>query len=428
MSIQYIYSKFLECKSIQIDTRKLQENAIFFCLKGENFDGNTFINEALYKGASLVISDSKEQSIQNEKVVYVENSLHTLQQLAKYHRLKLNIPVIAITGTNGKTTTKELIYRVLQKKYAVLATQGNLNNHIGIPLTLLQLNQTHEIGIIEMGASHIGEIADYCSFVLPNYGLITNIGKAHLEGFGSVENVRKGKTELFQYIANHQGTLFVNNEDIYLKEDALIANHRFSYGLASSNVIGQLLCGSPFIQLRLSVQQQTQIIDTHLTGNYNMMNVLAACAVGIHLGIALSQCTDAIREYIPENHRSQSIEKNSNTIVLDAYNANPSSMKVAIESFMQYPHTQKILLLGAMKELGQYSDEEHQKVIHLVTQYAWKKVYLVGKEFLPVPHCFSYFENVETLIEHLKKEKYQYTAFLIKGSRSITMEKVVEYL
>ncbi|MGL4346638.1 MAG: UDP-N-acetylmuramoyl-tripeptide--D-alanyl-D-alanine ligase [Chitinophagaceae bacterium] len=427
--IPYIYSQFLEYKNIQTDTRRLQRNDIFFCLKGHNFDGNVFIKEALYKGASLVISDTKNPSLlQDHKVLYVEDCLNTLQQLAKYHRQKLNIPIIAITGSNGKTTTKELIAKILEKKFCILATEGNLNNHIGIPLTLLKLNLTHEIAIIEMGANHIGEIANYCSFVLPNYGLITNIGKAHLEGFENIENIGKAKTELYKYITKHKGTIFVNNEDTYLKKDTSTATTKFTYGLTSSTLTGQYISLNPFLQIKITTSSKTEIIDTQLIGHYNIMNVLAACAVGIYFNIPLSQCKEAIKDYIPKNQRSQIIHKNTNTIILDAYNANPSSMKVAIEHFMQYPHGEKILMLGQMNELGKYSKEEHQKILTLIQQYSWKKVYLVGNEFGSISNTFLHFENVNNLIEYLKKEFYLHTAFLLKGSRSTTMECIIDYL
>jgi UDP-N-acetylmuramoyl-tripeptide--D-alanyl-D-alanine ligase len=425
ISIEELYKIYQQHPSIQTDTRKIQAGDIFFALKGPNFNGNIFAEQALQKNAAYVIID-EPQPVNSDKIILVNDVLDTLQQLAKYHRQQLNIPFIAITGSNGKTTTKELIHAVLSSVYKTYTTKGNLNNHIGIPVTLLQVKADAEFAVIEMGANHQKEIAAYCEYVLPTHGMITNAGKAHLEGFGGIEGVRKGKGELYDFLRENNGTAFVMWDYEYLREMSKGIKNIITYGTSDANITGIALKSEPFLQLEMNTGFFIKNISTQLVGDYNLTNVLSAIAIGKYFNVQEEKIKSAIENYVPSNSRSQLIEKDSNKIILDAYNANPSSMKAAIENFSRLPDENKILILGAMAELGDESMQEHKNIIELIKKYSWKNVVLVGGDFLKTDHPYLSFENNLQAKEWLQKEKIRNASFLIKGSRSMQMEKVVE--
>ncbi len=426
MKISKLHKIFQESKSLTIDSRKVGKESLFFALKGDNFNGNKFAKTALENGASYAVIDQKEYYI-SEKTILVKNSLETLQKLANFHRQQLDIPIIAITGTNGKTTTKELIKVVLSQQFNTFATPGNLNNHIGVPLSLLAMNSNTEIGIIEMGANHVGEIDFLCNIAEPNFGLITNVGTAHIEGFGSFEGVVKTKTELYRYIGKKRGTVFINIENSTLKKH--IENiDIYTYGTnRKALTYGKYLNQNPFLNLFLYNKEKKQVIATQLVGKYNLENVLAAIAVGCFFKIKTNKIIDAIENYKPTNNRSQLVETDNNTLILDLYNANPSSMKVAIENFVEFQSKQKILILGDMLELGKDAEKEHNNIINLIKNYCFKNVFLVGNEFSKTNIFTTYF-NVNQLIEHLKTNKITNKTILLKGSRGIQLEKCIEIL
>ncbi len=382
-TVQELYSIYLKHPSIQTDTRKLKNGDLFFALKGPSFNGNHFAQYAIEKGAQYVIVDELAPSLEgNPKVLLVEDVLQSLQQLALLHREHLNIPFLAITGSNGKTTTKELIYAVLSAQYKTVATSGNLNNHIGVPLTILSIPNDTEIAIIEMGANHLLEIASYCEIALPTHAIINNCGKAHLEGFGSLEGVKKAKGELYDFIRATDGMIFINNDLDYLQEMSKGILHRETYGTVNAQVIGKDISDNPFLKLAVLSSGLETTIQTQLIGSYNLPNILAAIAVGNYFKIPIDTIKASLEAYAPNNSRSQLIiTAKNNTIILDAYNANPSSMELAIRNFAQMNSNSKILLLGAMKEMGKDSDEEHQKVIALCQSLQLDQVFLVGSEF-----------------------------------------------
>ncbi len=425
ISIEELYTIYQHHPSIQTDTRKIQPNDIFFALKGPSFNGNDFAVQALDKKASYVVVDER-QSINSDRVILVNDVLQTLQQLAKHHRRQLDIPFIAITGSNGKTTTKELIHAVLSSVYKTYTTKGNLNNHIGIPVTMLQIKKDAELAVIEMGANHQKEIAGYCEYVLPTHGIITNAGKAHLEGFGGIEGVRKGKGELYDFLREKNGTAFVMWDYEYLREMSRGIINIITYGTADADICGIVNKSQPLLEIVMTKGTAIKNISTQLVGDYNLPNVLAAVTIGKYFNIADEKIKSAIETYSPSNSRSQLIEKNSNKIILDAYNANPSSMRAAIENFSKQPGNNKILILGAMAELGEESLQEHKNIIELIKRYEWKNVALVGGDFLKIDHPYLSFENNMQAKEWLQKEKFQNASFLIKGSRSMQMEKVIE--
>jgi UDP-N-acetylmuramoyl-tripeptide--D-alanyl-D-alanine ligase len=425
ISIEELYKIYQQHPSIQTDTRKIQAGDIFFALKGPNFNGNNFAAQALEKNAAYVIID-EPQLVNSAKIILLNDVLETLQQLAKYHRQQLDIPFIAITGSNGKTTTKELIHAVLSSVYKTYTTKGNLNNHIGIPITMLQVKKDAEIAVIEMGANHQKEIAGYCKYVLPTHGMITNAGKAHLEGFGGIEGVRKGKGELYDFLRENNGTAFVMWDYEYLREMSKGIKNIITYGTSNANVTGVVLKSEPFLQVEMNAGFFIKNISTQLVGDYNLPNVLAGITVGKYFNIPDEKIKSAIENYIPSNSRSQLIEKDSNKIILDAYNANPSSMKAAIENFSRLSDANKILILGAMAELGDESLQEHKNIIELIKKYPWKNVMLVGGDFLKINHPYLGFENNIQAKEWLQKQKIHNASFLIKGSRSMQMEKVIE--
>jgi UDP-N-acetylmuramoyl-tripeptide--D-alanyl-D-alanine ligase len=433
MSIQRLYSLYQENPSVQIDSRKLKPGDIFFALKGGNFNGNTFAKQALDAGASHVVIDEKEYEIPG-KTYLADDVLKTLQLLAKFHREQFNIlpegrqvPFIAVTGSNGKTTTKELIHAVLSSSFITYTTEGNLNNHIGIPLTILKIRNDAQMAIIEMGANHQKEIEAYCEYAQPTHGLITNAGKAHLEGFGGIEGVRKGKGELYDYLRIHNGTAFVMWDYGYLREMSKGISGIIKYGTTDdAHVIGNALKSDPFLEVEIKQGLDQPVITTQLVGSYNLPNVLAAVTIGKFFKVPEEAIRNAIQNYAPTNSRSQLLQKNSNYIILDAYNANPSSMKLAIENFARLEGGEKVLMLGGMAELGQESLEEHRAIVELIKQTDWKAVVLVGGDFLKTSHPYVQFENAQQAAEWLKQQHFKHTHLLIKGSRSMQMEKVLE--
>jgi UDP-N-acetylmuramoyl-tripeptide--D-alanyl-D-alanine ligase len=425
MTTEQLYEIYKTQPSVQTDTRKLKVGDIFFALKGNNFNGNLFARHAIEAGASWAVIDEKEFEIPG-KTILVENVLSSLQQLAKHHRQQFAIPVLAITGSNGKTTTKELIHAVLSSSFKTYTTEGNLNNHIGVPLTLLKIKQDAEIVIVEMGANHTGEIASYCTWVLPTHGIITNCGKAHLEGFGSLEGVRKGKGELYDHLRNNNGTAIVMWDYDYLRKMSEGIPAIFRYGTSDADIEGKLIASEPYLELSITKGVGIPSIRTQLVGDYNLPNLLAAVATGKYFSVPDKKIKSAIEKYSPSNSRSQLIDKGTNKIILDAYNANPSSMKLAIENFSRMNAQNKVIMLGAMAELGSESLSEHKNIIDLLKQTAWKEVVLVGGDFLKISHPFLQFNNSAEAKKWLLKQHFENTALLIKGSRSMQMEKVIE--
>lgn len=425
MSISDLYKIFEQFPSLTTDTRKLKKGDIFFALKGPNFNANSLAKEALAKGAAYAVID--DPAFENgDHTILVDDALQTLQSLALHHRLQFSIPVIAVTGSNGKTTTRELINAVLNSSYKTYSTLGNLNNHIGIPLTLLSIGKDAEMVVIEMGANHLGEIADYCRYVRPTHGLITNCGKAHLEGFGSEEGVRKGKGELFDFLRENGGTAFVFEELSYLVSMSRGISKTVFYG-GKSNLTGTVKRNEPFLVAGLRIGEKDLEISSQLVGSYNLPNILAAMSVAKEFGVPEDSAAKAIASYIPSNNRSQLIAlKSGNKVILDAYNANPSSMKIAIENLASMPADQKILVLGAMAELGPDSEEEHRRLIDLIVKHNWSAVLLVGGDFLRTDHPFEKFPDALTAGKRLQEISPANAYILIKGSRSMGMEKVLE--
>lgn len=425
MNLQSLYDLYKQHPSVQTDTRKLKAGDIFFALKGENFNGNKFAAQAIEAGAVLAVIDEAEYMIDG-KTFLVEDVLTTLQDLARHHRQQFTIPFIAITGSNGKTTTKELVHAVLSRKYRTATTEGNLNNHIGIPLTLLKIKSDAEIAVIEMGANHQREIAGYCTYAMPDYGIITNCGKAHLEGFGGVEGVRKGKGELYDWLRAHQGTAFVMWDYDYLRTMSQGIEKIIRYGTADASLEGQTVKSEPFLEVAITKGATTGTIHSQLVGDYNLPNILLAVAIGKHFQVPDEDIRKAIEEYQPSNSRSQLLKAGSNQIILDAYNANPSSMKLAIENFARLAAPNKVLMLGAMAELGNESLQEHQQIIELIAKHSWKQVVLVGGDFLKIKHPWISFSNSTEARQWFIEQQFENTHLLIKGSRSMKMEKILE--
>ncbi|MFC4739408.1 UDP-N-acetylmuramoyl-tripeptide--D-alanyl-D-alanine ligase [Flavobacterium ponti] len=425
MEIKTIYSKFLECSSVSTDTRKIDKNSLFVALKGENFDANTFTKEALEKGAKYVIIDNKDFYI-DERTIIVDDSLKALQELANFHRKKLQLPIISLTGSNGKTTTKELINVVLSKKFKTIATIGNLNNHIGVPLTLLRLSKETEIGIIEMGANHQKEIKFLCTIAEPDFGYITNFGKAHLEGFGGVEGVIKGKSEMYTYLKENNGIVFVNLDDTIQNEKSKLLNrYTFSQENKDANVFITSVATNPMVTIGYNDFE----IQSNLIGIYNANNINAAVTIGKYFKVDDEAIKKAIENYIPENNRSQLIRKNGNEIILDAYNANPSSMHAALINFFQLDNNPKIAILGDMFELGDESFVEHKKIVDLAVSHPEIKIYFVGKHFFQVKKELKnilFFEDYESFSNTFKSVSDSF--FLIKGSRGMALERTLDLL
>lgn len=426
LSIEKLYELYKRNPSIQTDSRKIKSGDLFFALKGPNFNGNDFALKALELGAAAAIID-EQTTIDDERIIQVDDALKTLQALGHHHRKLLGIPIIAITGSNGKTTTRELVSAVLKKKFKTYHTTGNLNNHIGIPLTLLSIKNDAEIAVIEMGASHQKEIEGYCRYAAPDYGIITNCGKAHLEGFGSEEGVRKGKGELYDYLALNNGTVFLFKDYPYLNEMAANRQikHIWTYGTTQSDVNGHILKGQPFLEVSIEKSNALSVISTHLVGDYNLPNLLCAVAVGKYFKIPDKDICIAIEAYEPSNSRSQMISWGNNRIILDAYNANPSSMQAAINNFLKLGNRKKILILGGMKELGATSNEEHEKIKEYTARQKDIEVVFVGEEFNgPQSTNSLYFETAEKAGQWLKKRKPEQTDILIKGSRGSHLEEI----
>lgn len=419
MKISDLYKIFLKYPKVSTDSRNIDKDCIFFSLSGPNFDGNKFAKQALDKGALYAIVSNEKYAL-NNKYIVVENTLTTLQDLAKFHRKKLKIPFIAITGTNGKTTSKELIYNCLQKSLSTGYTKGNLNNHIGVPLTILTITKEHQIAIIEMGANHIGEIKLLCEITQPNYGVITNIGLAHLEGFKSLEGIQRAKKELYDYIKLSNGRIFINNEDKFLNTISTDIK-RISYG-KSGDVAGNIASSIPFI----NINYKGTIINSNLSGNYQFDNIMLSICIAEYFQIKYVDIVKAISEYTPSNNRSQIIKTSNNKILLDAYNANPSSMKAAIDSFASDKNSNKILILGDMFELGDYSSEEHKKIIELAKRTKIKS-FFIGKNF-KYHNTENSYDTIENFIKNLEENPIIDCFIFIKGSRGITLEKLVKYL
>jgi len=416
MTIKELHKLFSKSEGIATDTRKIKKNTLFFALKGENFNGNDYAREAIEKGASYAIVDEIQQQT-SKQIILVDNVLTTLQKLAKYHRKKLNTTVIALTGSNGKTTSKELINVVLSKKFTTTATIGNLNNHIGVPLTLLSMDHLTKIGIVEMGANHLKEIELLTSIAAPDYGYITNFGKAHLEGFGNFKNIIKGKTELYDYLYKNNGKAFVNITDSIQKERS---KHLQTILFGEET---QLKQADPFVE----VSYQNCSIKTKLVGSYNFNNINAAIAIGNYFGLEKEAIKEAIEDYNPSNNRSQMLTKGDSKILLDAYNANPSSMKAALKNFKNVNAVHKTVILGDMFELGETSIHEHQIIADLATSLDFNTVFLIGENFSKTKNEKAiYHMSFENFQKSFKKQKN--TCFLIKGSRGMSLERVLELL
>ena len=427
MNIQDIHNLFLQCKSLSIDTRKIEKDSMFFAIKGENFDANTFAEEALRLGAIFVVIDDASYFI-DERTILVQNSLETLQELSKFHRAYLKLPIIALTGSNGKTTTKELINVVLSKKYKTKATVGNLNNHIGVPLTLLSFTKETEIGIVEMGANHKKEIEFLCAIAQPDFGYITNFGKAHLEGFGGVEGVIEGKSEMYQYLLKNDKLVFVNLEDpIQIEKSAGIKSCTFGVNNNNADVKIKKITANPFVV----IDYENFSVESHLIGLYNANNINAAVSIGHYFKVDDEAVKEAIENYIPENNRSQLLKKGSNQIILDAYNANPSSMAVAIANFMQLEDQNKIMILGDMFELGKESHQEHKIIVDSLSNQDKSVCYLIGKSFYEnkiSSTIITFFETFEDFAAYIKTLQFQDNTILIKGSRGMALERTLEYI
>ncbi len=427
MEISALYNIYLANPSIQTDSRKIKPGDLFFALKGPSFNGNLFATQALTDGAAYAIVDEQEYAT-NDRCIVVTDVLHTLQALATHHRQQFNIPFIAITGSNGKTTTKELITTVLRQRYITYATDGNLNNHIGVPLTLLKIKSDAEMAVIEMGANHLKEIESYCKITLPTHGLITNCGKAHIEGFGGIEGVRKGKGELYDYLREKGGVIFRNSDLDYLEDMAKGMADQITYGSADADYIGRPVMDEVFLGIASLNRHTETLIKTKLVGEYNYPNVMAAIAIGLHFNIEIVDIKAAIESYDPDNSRSQWITKGSNSIILDAYNANPTSMKAAITNFANAQLNNKTLWLGGMKEMGADEAKEHEELVAFITQFQWKDVILVGKEFEGISGSYKHFNTSAEAAKYVSSRKPADAAILIKGSRGSKMESLLEAL
>ncbi len=437
MNARDIYPYYLSYSSICIDTRKIEPGSIFFCLKGTQTNGNQFAKEALAKGASYVVMDDPDflvQDMPRHKVFLVEDSLETLQELAKIHRSKLKIPIIGITGSNGKTTTKEIIRAVLETNFEVFATEGNMNNHIGVPLSLLSIHPQHEIAVIEMGANHQLEIAFLCSMAQPNYGLITNIGKAHLEGFGGVEGIVKGKKELFDFLQNHQGLAFVYTGDHRLLEISQGLKKKYYYGNNGyESIVGRITSEFPFLTITWKENapgMKEVCAQSHLTGAYNLPNLLAGIALGTYFGLTSEQISQGIESYHPNNNRSQIKKTGNNELILDYYNANPDSMKGALENFTHYPSPLKLAILGDMFELGVESSAEHAHILCLLDQIPMEAKLVIGPEFYTLKKQYPNIEfakDIDEARDILSKKNWKDFTVLLKGSRGMKLENLLPF-
>lgn len=423
--IEALYSLYLKHPQISIDTRSISKHCIFFALKGENFNANEFAHTALGNGAAYAIVD-EEKFVLDERCILVDSVLETLQELARYHRRKIKCPVLAITGSNGKTTSKELLYRVLQQKYKTTATKGNYNNHIGVPLTILSINAQTEFAIIEMGANHKGEIDFLCNIAMPEYGVITNVGKAHLEGFGSLEGVLKAKTELYRYIDKKNGVLFIKDNQNNLLENRAESTKFFTYGsLEKSKYKIRFIEAQP----KVVVSYEDKHIKSQLIGDYNFDNIALSIAIGLHFEVDKEHIKKALESYVPTNNRSQIVKTESNTILLDAYNANPMSVEKAILTMSSVEHENKMIILGDMFELGQESKKEHIKIINLCLSHGFANVILVGELFSAVNKTsYKSYRTTKELFAKLNVVQIKDAFILIKGSRGMKLEQLVNNL
>ena len=427
MSIIDLYDLFIHNPQITTDSRNCPKGSIFFALKGDKFDGNQYAGKALASGCVYAVIDNPDYYI-GKRTILVDNVLKTLQQLAHHHRKVLGLPIIGITGTNGKTTTKELLAAVLSTKFNLLYTGGNFNNHIGVPLTLLRLTHDHEMAVIEMGASHPGDIKELVDIVHPNYGIITNVGRAHLEGFGSFEGVIRTKGELYDYIRRSKGKIFIKKENEYLQSIAK-GIEQITYGNGDDAFAsGQVVSCDPFLVFNWKQQGKLHTVETHMIGSYNLDNVLAAVAVGRFFKIPAERISRAIAAYEPTNNRSQFKKTDNNELIIDAYNANPSSMKVALDNFITMPVQPKAIILGDMRELGPTSDELHAEVVEQIKKGQFDKVFLCGEHFSKVGKEFSPFATTEAMTEELRRQPLKGYHILIKGSHSMGLEKLVDIL
>jgi UDP-N-acetylmuramoyl-tripeptide--D-alanyl-D-alanine ligase len=424
MNIEQLYKLFLQFPTISTDTRKITKDCLFFALKGDNFNGNSYAKQALEKGAAFAIVDEKEYANENH-IILVDDTLKSLQELANFHRKQSKAKVISLTGSNGKTTTKELINAVLSTNYKTIATVGNLNNHIGVPLTLLSIKEDTEIAIVEMGANHQKEIEFLCQIVEPDYGYITNFGKAHLEGFGGLEGVIKGKSELYDFLFQHNSFIFFNADDVIQlsKLNSYLKKFGFSQNNSQYYII-KLISANPFVKIEF----ENYTINSKLIGAYNFVNCCAAIVIGKYFNVSLENIKKGIESYVPANNRSQKMEKNGHQIILDAYNANPSSMKVALENFNHLNVSPKIAFLGDMFELGETASEEHQAIADLASSMNFDDTFFIGKNFVKTKNKQKTFKTFEDLASYLKANPLQKSNLFIKGSRGMALERILELL
>ena len=424
MTIEKVHQLFLKYPQVSTDTRNIQPNCIYFALKGQNFNGNKFASEAILNGAAYAVVD-EEKYVKGDAFILVDDVLKSLQELASYHRNFCKAKIIGLTGSNGKTTTKELIFAVLSRKYNTIATKGNLNNHIGVPLSLLTIKKNTEFAIIEMGANHIKEIEFLCNIAQPDYGYITNFGKAHLEGFGGVEGVIRGKSELYDHLIANEKFAFLNADDAIQKKKLRSYPRKFGFSASDPNNYRINYLGAhPFVQLEA---EKTEI-NTQLIGSYNFNNCCAAVLMGKYFNVPLEDIKNALEAYIPQNNRSQIIDKKEYHIILDAYNANPNSMEAALNNFKNFPGSGKVAFLGDMFELGEKATEEHQKIVDLVLGMNFDKVFLVGQNFYKTNSDFTKFATFDDLSSFLKSNKLKKGNLLIKGSRGMALERILDYL
>lgn len=426
MEIEELYNRFTECNGLTTDSRHCPEGSMFLALKGETFNGNAFAAQSLAQGCRYAVVDEPQYaSPENPRIILVDNCLETLQKLANYHRRRLGTRMIGVTGTNGKTTTKELIATVLGEKFKVLYTQGNFNNHIGVPLTLLRLKPEHEMAVIEMGANHPGEIKTLVHIAEPDYGIITNVGKAHLQGFGSFEGVIRTKGELYDFLREKgNATIFIQNENPYLNKIAAgltCVRYGQTPGL---DVTGKVVACSPFLHFSWTAEGISHDVQTHLIGAYNLDNALAAVAIGRYFGVEDTKICHALSSYVPQNNRSQLVHTASNTLIVDAYNANPTSMMAALENFRQMEAAHKVAILGDMKELGEGSHEEHQKVVDFLKECGFERVMLVGPEFGGTASSFEHYKDVKEVEALLAAHPLQGCCVLVKGSNSMKLSEL----
>ena len=423
--IQDLYKSFVSSTGISTDTRKIEPGNIFFALKGPNFNANEFAQKALSAGASFAVVDEKKFAT-SSKTILVDNALHTLQELANYHRQKLKIPILGITGSNGKTTTKELIKTVLSVKYKCQATQGNLNNHIGVPLTILSLEKDIEIAIIEMGANKLGDINELCHIAEPTHGIITNIGKAHTEGFGNFEGVLRGKSELYNWLIKHRGTVFINSGDAILMNMSKRFEKPILFPGSDDYYHCRLLEANPWVTIE---NEEKNILKTHLIGRYNFTNVAAALCIGKYFGVEAEKASEAVSQYIPVNNRSQVLSNGTNTIILDAYNANPDSMQAAIENLSNMESNNKVLILGDIFELGDLTKVEHRKIGEITASGNFNKVILCGERMqyaYEAKKDAQYFKTRSELENYFESCIFEDSLILIKGSRGMALEVIAQ--